>query len=607
MNEGALLTVAASGVLSNDVAGADGFTAGGGVVGVRAAGGDPTTDVTTGVNTSIAGLHGTLILQANGSYTYQSTANNITANTTDVFVYTVKDGDGDLSTTTLTINLADATLVAPADNDVTVNEAALDTTITGSDLAAGTVTGSLGHQPAETDATNQLNGSGGFGTLTYALVSGGNAATAGTFGTIQVNTRRQLYLHADHAVRHRRRTPTTAPTPRQAESFTYMVTDANGNTATGTITVNIVDDVPTATLDSGNVNEGALLTVAASGVLSNDVAGADGFTAGGGVVGVRAAGGDPTTAVTTGVNTSIAGLHGTLILQANGSYTYQSTANNITANTTDVFVYTIKDGDGDLSTTTLTINLADSDAHCAGRQRRDGQRGGARHDDHRLRPCGRDGDGQPRHRQSRRRPMRPTSSTRSGGIGALTYALVTGGNAATAGTFGTIQVNAERQLHLHADQRRSTPRRTPTTAPTRRTSGELHLHGDRRQRQHRDRHDHGQHRRRRADGDVGQRQCERRRAADGCGVRGAVERRCRRRWLYGRRRGCRGSRGGRRPDDGCDDRASTPALRGCTARSFCRRTAATPTSRRRTTSRRTPPTCLSTRSRTATATCRRRR
>ena len=34
---------------------------------------------------------------------------------------------------------------------------------------------------------NQLNGSGGFGTLTYALVSGGNAATAGTFGTIQVN------------------------------------------------------------------------------------------------------------------------------------------------------------------------------------------------------------------------------------------------------------------------------------------------------------------------------------------------------------------------------------------------------------------------------------
>jgi hypothetical protein len=144
LSEGSLLTVAASGVLSNDVAGADGFTAGGGVVGVRAAGNDLTTDVTTGVNTSIAGLHGTLHLLADGSYTYQSTADSITSDTTDVFVYTVKDGDGDLSTTTLTINLADVTVVAPNDNDVTVNEAGLDTTITGADLAAGTITGSLG-------------------------------------------------------------------------------------------------------------------------------------------------------------------------------------------------------------------------------------------------------------------------------------------------------------------------------------------------------------------------------------------------------------------------------------------------------------------------------
>ena len=203
VNEGALLTVAASGVLSNDVAGADGFTAGGGVVGVRAAGGDLTTNVTTGVNTSIAGLHGTLILQANGSYTYQSTANNITANTTDVFVYTVRDGDGDLSTTTLTINLANVTVVAPADNDVTVNENALDTTVTGSDLAAGTITGSLGTGSAlETDATNQLNGSGGTAPLTYALVSGGNAATAGTFGTIQVNTNGSYVYTLTCAVRH---------------------------------------------------------------------------------------------------------------------------------------------------------------------------------------------------------------------------------------------------------------------------------------------------------------------------------------------------------------------------------------------------------------------
>ena len=266
MDEGALLTVAASGVLSNDVAGADGFAAGGGVVGVRAAGGDLTTDVTTGVGTNIAGLHGTLHLNADGGYTYQSTANNITADTTDVFVYTIKDGDGDLSTTTLTINLANATVLAPTDNDVTVNENALDTTVTGSDLAAGTITGSLGTaSPAETDASNQLNGSGGFGTLTYALVSGGNAATAGTFGTIQVNADGS-YVYTLTSPFYTSRTPITAPTREVAESFTYRVTDAIGNTATGTITVNIVDDGPsvtavgsgvTAALDEGNTDTGA--------------------------------------------------------------------------------------------------------------------------------------------------------------------------------------------------------------------------------------------------------------------------------------------------------------------------------------------------------------
>src|SRR5207342_1427853 len=204
-----------------------------------------------------------------------------------------------------------------------------------------------------TDAANQLNGSGGFGTLTYALVTGGNAPTAGTFGTIQVNTN-GTYTYTLTAPFDTNPDNNNGANTEVAENFTYRVTDAQGNSATGTININIVDDVPTATADVGNVAEGALLTVAASGVLSNDVAGADGAT----IDGVRAAGADTTTAVSGGVGTNIAGQHGTLHLNADGSYTYQSTANNITADTTDVFVYTLKDGDGDLSTTTLTINLA---------------------------------------------------------------------------------------------------------------------------------------------------------------------------------------------------------------------------------------------------------
>jgi hypothetical protein len=54
---------------------------------------------------------------------------------------------------------------------------------------------------------------------------------------------------------------------------------------TSTIVVNIVDDVPKANADTASVTEGGVVT---GNVLANDVGGADGPAAGGGVVGVRA-------------------------------------------------------------------------------------------------------------------------------------------------------------------------------------------------------------------------------------------------------------------------------------------------------------------------------
>ncbi|PBB90200.1 hypothetical protein CK215_22710, partial [Mesorhizobium sp. WSM3864] len=331
-----------------DVSGADGYAATGAVVGVRAANGDTTTAVATGVNTQIVGQYGTLTLHADGSYTYQATANAISANATDTFVYTIKDGDGDLSTTTLAINVANVTLT-PVNQTGQVNEAALDTVTNPGDLGHGTVTGSNPPSTAETVA-GQLNVAGDG--VTYTAIS-----TTTAHGIFQ--------LQANGAWTYTLTSPFDsgatqgANTLTGAESFTYTATDANGNTVTGTVKIDVVDDVPHASADIGNVTEGALLTVtAANGVLSNDVSGADGYAATGAVVGVRAANGDTTTAVATGVNTQIVGQYGTLTLHADGSYTYQATANAISANATDTFVYTIKDGDGDLSTTTLAINVA---------------------------------------------------------------------------------------------------------------------------------------------------------------------------------------------------------------------------------------------------------
>ncbi len=318
-----------------DTFGADGAEAAGGVVGVRAAGGDTVTDASGSVGVTIAGLYGTLTLDADGTYTYQSTAGAVSADAVDVFVYTIEDGDGDLSTTTLTIDVANVTL-APDNSAVTVDEAALD---------------SVGSDPASTaeTASGQLNVAGA---VSYVLDSGSD-----TYGT--------LTLNADGSYSYTLTAPfDTSPdaddgtnTELGAESYGYTATDANGNSVTGTITVNIVDDVPTAVADTDSVTEGAST---GGNVLTDtaDTFGADGAEAAGGVVGVRAAGGDTVTDASGSVGVTIAGLYGTLTLDADGTYTYQSTAGAVSADAVDVFVYTIEDGDGDLSTTTLTIDVA---------------------------------------------------------------------------------------------------------------------------------------------------------------------------------------------------------------------------------------------------------
>ncbi|MEX8194625.1 type I secretion C-terminal target domain-containing protein, partial [Comamonas guangdongensis] len=149
----------------------------------------------------------------------------------------------------------------------------------------------------------------------------------------------------------------TATDGSVTDTIGVTVHGVGGSSAAGNIVVTIVDDVPVAVNDLGKVTEGGALTVAAAdGVLANDKSGADGWANGGNaVVGVKA-GSDTTSNVTTGVNSEITGSYGKLTLHADGSYTY--TANpNVSGNAQDVFTYTVKDGDGDMKSATLTINV----------------------------------------------------------------------------------------------------------------------------------------------------------------------------------------------------------------------------------------------------------
>ena len=368
-------------VLANDVGGADGPAAGGGVVGVRA-GSDTSTPVVGGLNSQINGTYGYLTLDAHGNAEYHSYPNSVNGpGATDTFTYTLRDGDGDQSTTTLTIDVNNSCIKAVSDNDVTVYEKALDDTKDGQDLAAGYATGSDPHNAGET-ASGTLVGAvtGATGAISYSLVG----SAQGHFGLIQLNS--------DGTYTYTLTTPAnTTPHANDGantvtETFTYQATDSLGNVVTSTIVVNIVDDVPKANADTASVAEGGVVT---GNVLANDVGGADGPAAGGGVVGVRA-GSDTSTPVVGGLNSQINGTYGYLTLDAHGNAEYHSYPNSVNGpGATDTFTYTLRDGDGDQSTTTLTIDVNNSCIKAVSRQRRDRLRKSPRRHQGRPGPGGR--------------------------------------------------------------------------------------------------------------------------------------------------------------------------------------------------------------------------
>ena len=209
---------------AGDVLGADGAASGGAVTGV-ATGSNTSAPVSGNLGgTGIAGTYGTLILNANGNYTYKANPDAVSADAVDHFVYTITDGDGDTSTVTLDINVANVSL--GADNDtLTVNEAA---------LSDGSTPGSDAETSGGTLAVA--------GAVSYAFASGTDGA--GAHGTLTLNPN-GTYSYTLNTPVDGATADNGANTVNGVETFHYTATDANGNTVDGTITVNVIDDVPT--------------------------------------------------------------------------------------------------------------------------------------------------------------------------------------------------------------------------------------------------------------------------------------------------------------------------------------------------------------------------
>lgn len=186
---------------------------------------DPDGDSLTVDTTPVTGpSHGTLVLNADGTFIYTPAANYTG---TDSFVYRVSDGNGGFAEATVHLTITPVNDPPIADNaSITTNEDAPFS----------------GRLPGATDADGDP--------VTYAK------ASEPAHGTLVVN--------ADGTYVYRPNPDYNGP-----DSFTFTVSDGNGGIITRTVTILVtpVNDPPVARPETATVNSGSSVNVA---VLSND-------------------------------------------------------------------------------------------------------------------------------------------------------------------------------------------------------------------------------------------------------------------------------------------------------------------------------------------------
>jgi len=340
-------TVVTGNVLANDIQGADGIAS-------------PLTNPGT-----YQGTYGTLVLAADGAYTYTLDTTSAAYKAllaggvavglaTETFGYSIVDSDGDTSQTTLTINITNPDDPVRFFNlgvdggEQRVFEANLPGG-TDPNAAALTRTGSFTLEAKDGLATLTIDGVdviGGNATGLPVTITGqlGNALTITGY---DVTTGVITYSYTlSEAQQH------NVGQSELSEDFHLIATDSDGDTGGAWLNVRIEDDNPIAVADTTAVND--TTTVVTGNVLDNDKLGADAIAS-------------PVTNPGT-----YQGTYGTLVLAADGTYTYTLDTNSAAykallasgvavGTATDTFGYQVIDRDGDTSSTNLTVNVTNLD------------------------------------------------------------------------------------------------------------------------------------------------------------------------------------------------------------------------------------------------------
>ncbi|RWG59522.1 MAG: type I secretion C-terminal target domain-containing protein [Mesorhizobium sp.] len=264
-----------------DIQGADGAS----VTSAYGKDGAGSAQTVTGAGVSIVGEYGTLVLHSDGSYTYTRAAET-KGGVDDVFHYTLTDGDGNQSSTTLTISIGNST---PTVTDLTPAANGGDVTVNEDDLLASRGAGESAGSDTSKESTTQggtftIASPDGIATLSidgHAFITNG-VFSAGSFTTALGNTLNVTGYNAATGVVSYTYTLNDNETHAAGqgtnslfENMTVSLTDQDGQNATGTLSVNIVDDVPTLNSVQGQQASNDPAQTPAVGAI-NFVPGADG-------------------------------------------------------------------------------------------------------------------------------------------------------------------------------------------------------------------------------------------------------------------------------------------------------------------------------------------